>query len=272
VELRSISYTLLHNFACPYAVFLRYEGAIKEPTTKYLALGNAIHLGLELGYGDGGFDPHLAAKIFSAEFKRIVEDEEVFISYPELRKFEADGIKMIDKHTELIEKGILPPKPYKIEEAFELPFLDIAIKGKIDRIDMDTDGNITLDDYKSGQKEPDEWFLNHNLQFTTYAWAVLEKFGKLPKALYWHSLRKGKRLATTRTMEDIEALQQMIGDILSITKQGIRYRIYHEAVCGWCDYAGALCDDKELEQRIATEGRPRISPSSDTGGSDEVSL
>lgn len=261
MQLRSISYTLLHNFACPYAVFLKYEGGIKEPYTKHLALGEAVHSALELGYTDEGWNSEIAEQIFVSEWKRIIEEHEVFISYPELRKFEADGIKMISIHTKKIEKGLLPPRPTEIEHAFSLPFLDTNIKGKIDRVDDIEDGDYTIDDYKSGGKEPDAWFLKHNLQFTLYAWAMFEQRGRLPKKLYWHHLRNGKRLETTRTIEDIEELQRMIGNVLMLTKNDVRYRVYHEAICKWCNYQGEICDDRELESRIVNEGRLRERPS-----------
>jgi RecB family exonuclease len=245
--LRRISYSFIHLFACPYAAFLRYEAGLRGPTTKHLALGNAVHLALEEGHRAPEWNYDSVAKLFLKEFTRIVNDESVFITWPEVKKFEADGLGMLARYDSDLTDGKISV-PEEVEYEFELPFEDIAIVGRIDAMER---GAIT--DYKTGQKEPDPWFLRHNLQFTIYAWAYLEKYGSLPRDIYWHHLRNGKLLRTERTMEDIDSVKRMLLNAIEMQDKDIRYRVYHEQVCGWCDFRGEICDSKDIEQQTVAK-------------------
>ena len=255
-----ISYSWLHNFVCPFANFLRYEGKLRGPTTKYLALGSALHLALELCHTpEKDFNLTEAIQIFKTEFSRIIHDDEVFIKYPEMLKTQAEGAEMLGLYQHGIDTGKISVLVLDVEKEFSIPFNGIEIVGKIDKIEniVTTDGyGYTVVDYKSGSKKPDVWFLDHNLQFTTYAWAGLVAYGELPTKIIWHHLRTGELLETTRTLQDIEELKQMIRDTQYMRERGIRYRVYHEQVCGYCEFSngwgkvGGICDDRELEKRL----------------------
>lgn len=268
--LKHISYSYLHLLACPYAAFLRYDAAVKGPTTPWLALGNALHHALELAHYDnnvtdtgpnhiGKWDFDSAAHLFKREFQKIVDDEQVSIGWPQLKKLEAEGLEMLGVYNAQVLDGTIAPEPMALEEEFSLPFMGTEIVGRIDKVEVEDDEYI-ITDFKSGQKEPTPWFLRHNLQLTAYAWACLEKHGKLPKRVVWHHLRNGKLLPSVRTMDDIEDLKRLIGNAIKMNDQGMRQRIFHEQVCGQCDYQGDTCDDKELEaqtlEKIAAGVRP----------------
>jgi CRISPR/Cas system-associated exonuclease Cas4 (RecB family) len=254
--------------ACPYAAFLRYEAAIRAPINEYLALGNALHLALELSYESGQFNSSKATNIFVAEFKRLIDEEEIFIGYPKKKKMEADGLKMLGLYAEGVERGTIAPNPLAHEVEFKIPFESLAVVGRIDKVEFDPALGYDIIDYKSGSKEPDPWFLRHNLQLTAYAWACQEIYGELPRKLIWHQLRSGKLLETERTQQDIDELKRMISNVLYMDKKDIRYRIYHEQVCNWCDYAGAVCDDRDLEERIVNERKKRSGQHSKGADSD----
>jgi hypothetical protein len=256
--LRHISYSFLHLLACPYAAFLRYEGAIRAPANEYLALGNALHLALELSYKKTGqFDAQGAASIFTTEFHRQIDDEEIFIGYPKKKKMEAEGINMLALYAHDVESGKIPATPLDHEVEFKIPFKDIYIVGRIDKVEFDPAIGYDIIDYKSGSQEPDPWFLRHNIQLTVYAWACLELYGELPHRVKWHHLRNGKILETERTMEDIEDVKVMISNAILMDKKEIRHRIFHDQICKWCDYRGPICDDKGLEERILSERKAK---------------
>jgi hypothetical protein len=264
-----ISYSWLHSFACPYANFLRYDGKLRGPTTRFLALGSALHLALELSHTpERDFNLTEAIRIFNTEFSRIIHDEEVFIKYPELIKAKAEGAEMLSLYQFGLDRGNISVLVRDVEKEFQIPFNGIEIVGKMDKVEnvlkeIDTPGNngygYSIVDYKSGSKKPDPWFLDHNLQFTAYAWAGKTLYNELPTKLIWHHLRTGELLETTRTEQDIEEFKQMILDTQQMRKQGIRYRVYHEQVCGYCEFSGSgmnkstICDDRELEKRILNE-------------------
>jgi CRISPR/Cas system-associated exonuclease Cas4 (RecB family) len=258
---KHLSYSHLHLLACPYSAFLKYQAAVKGPTTKWIALGNAVHTGIEDGHVDGSFVLDAAVTAFKDEFVRIVEDEQVSIGWPELKKMEAEGLDMLGRYHAQIQDGTLSPTPLALEEPFEIPFLGTAIVGRIDKLEKDENGYIVTD-FKSGKSKPLQWDLKHNVQLSTYAWAVLEKYGEIPYKVVWHHLRTGELLEQTRTMQDINDVKNMVGNAIAINEAGIRTRIYHEKVCGQCDYQGPTCDDRELEKEAleALEIGERLDP------------
>lgn len=173
-----------------------------------------------------------------------------------MRKAEAEGAEMLGLYKHGLDMGTINPNVLAVEEEFTIPFAGIEIVGKIDKVEGLSNGEYSVVDYKSGGREPDKWFLDHNLQFTAYAWAGKVLYGELPNKLVWHHLRTGKQLETVRTEDDIEELKEMIRNTKFMHENGIRYRVYHEQVCGWCEYSGmgmnksTICDDRELEREL----------------------
>lgn len=256
--IKTISYSYLHLLTCPYAAFLRYDAKIKGPTTPWLALGNGVHKGLEDGFVDDDFSFSVATKSFLEEFARILEVDEVFITWPQTKKLEAEGVEMIGRFNEQVISGYIPKKPMALEQEFRIPFEGIEIIGRIDRFDDEPDEEYSISDYKTGKAKPDEWFLRHDVQLTSYAWAGLIIKGKLPKKLFYHQLRTGEKMETVRTMQDIADLEVMLHNAIVMNQNGIRHRVFHDKVCGQCEYSGfakmggirpqsPICDDHMLE-------------------------
>ena len=245
-----ISYSKLHLLACPYAAFLKYEASIMGPTTPWIARGNAIHTALETNHAPFNLDE--AIDSFKTEFARIIDEEQVSITWPNLKKMESEAIEMLVKYNDKITSGIIAPTALALEAEFELPFLGTRVVGKIDKVERDEHGYVVTD-YKTGKTKPDKWFLRHNLQLTAYAWACQELYGEMPYKLIWHHLATDDLFETERDPQDIGDLQTMIANALAIKEAGIHHRIFHEQVCGQCDYAGDdLCGNRELEHEITT--------------------
>ena len=233
---------------------MRYEAALKAKPTEYLVLGNALHYAIEHAYdGEREWKIQVASELFLKEFRRQVEADEVFVTWPRMKKHEAEGVEMLELFDYAIAQGKVPLISPTNEKEFRIPFEEeVVIVGKIDRIDEE-DGEYIVTDYKSGKKKPDAWFLRHDLQFTCYAWACQELYGKMPKKLVWHNLRTGDLLETERTQRDIDELKTMMHNALAMNRQGIRYRVYHTAVCNWCEFQGDVCDDRELEDDLVKQ-------------------
>ena len=251
MSLDHISYSFLHLLACPYASFLRYEAALRGPTTPSLALGSALHFALEEAHQEGAFSITNLLNTFKKEYNRIIIEEDVFVSYPQLKKLESEGMTMLEVYYAQVEAGKITKYPLAVEKEFRIPIAGTFLVGRIDKIEHDEySGEYSLLDYKSGKSKPEAWTLRHNVQLTAYYWACFEIYGKYPKKLIWHHLRTGELLETERTPEDVEQLKLMIHNAVKMKDMDIRHRIFHERVCDWCDFKGAVCDDLELEQRV----------------------
>lgn len=252
MALPHISYSRLHLLACPYASFLKYSGNVKGPTTKWIARGNAVHHALEHSFNEAGFSLEEAIRLYREEFARIVDEEYVSVDWPTTKKLEAEAIIMLEKVNDKIESGIISAFPLAMEKEFEIPFGGTKVVGKIDRLDYDPDTDeYSVTDYKTGKDKPEKWFLRHNPQLTAYAWAVLEMYGKLPSKVIWHHLATDELLETERTIQDIDDVKQTVTNAIAMDENGIRHRIFHEKVCGQCDFAGEdLCTNRELEAQI----------------------
>lgn len=222
---------------------------MQGPTTPPLALGNALHYALEKVYKHPVFTLETAVKLFLEEHRRIVKDDDVFISYPEIKRNESEGTEMLTRYWKGIAKGTIADAAHAVEKEFELEIAGTKIVGKIDKVEK-TDAGLIVYDYKTGRKEPDSWFLRHNLQFTAYWWACKEIYGEYPIKAVWHHLRNGKLIDTVRDEWDIAQLTRLVEASVKLQEQDIRPRIYHERVCDWCPFVGETCDNPTLEEEI----------------------
>jgi len=254
MELKQISYSYLNTLACSYQTFLKYEGHIKGPVTPPLALGNALHHSLEVGFKQPIFTEQKFIDLFVTEFYRIITEDDVFITYPQIKKNEAEGIEMISRYWNDMERGKLTKNPLEVELEFRLPIAGIDIVGKIDKVERDSNGRLVVIDYKSGSQKPDEWFLRRNLQFTAYYMAAYMIYGEYPR-LIWHHLRTGSLIETERDQWDIDNLTRNIEAAITFKKEDIRFRVYNDRVCGWCPFSGkdGACNDPDLEGRILSQ-------------------
>lgn len=260
-----ISYSHLHLLACPYAAFLRYEAKVRGESSPWLVLGNVLHDVLEMAHKEDLFSLPEWVKTFRTEYNSIINDQEIFVSYPLLKKLENEGIEMLELYHGQIENGTISKYPLAVEKDFSIPISGTKLVGRIDKTERTDSGTLRVIDYKSGKKKPDAWSLNNNLQLTAYYWAGFELYGEWPDELVWHHLRTGEQLVTYRTQKDVDNLKKMIDNAVKMRNQGIRHRIYNDAVCGdgsgrgiSCDYRGAVCDDTGLEEatveRLMSEG------------------
>ena len=78
-------------------------------------------------------------------------------------------------------------KPIAVEQEFTYNFKDICLfHGFIDRVDMNSKGELRVVDYKSSKKIYENKKLNHSMQMGVYKNACLDLFGKIPVEYVYH--------------------------------------------------------------------------------------
>src|SRR5579864_663371 len=108
-------------------------------------------------------------------------------------------------------RAISPDQVLHTEESFEIRIGDIAVVGRIDRIDARPDGTVAIVDYKTG-KPRDQENADGSLQLSVYAIAANEKWGYKVAALIFHNLEENIPVITLRSDPQLLDARQRVQD------------------------------------------------------------
>jgi RecB family exonuclease len=111
----------------------------------------------------------------------------------------------------------------------QVEFDDVLVKGYIDRVFINPNGELVVIDLKSGSRTPDS-----SLQLGVYANGMTRNFGVTPSIGAYYMTRKGD-LADTRSL--MHYTHEVLGDWFSAAKRGIEAEVFIPHVgpfCGTC--------------------------------------
>lgn len=134
------------------------------------------------------------------------------------------------------------PQVLQTEQSFEIRVGDIAVVGRIDRIDRRADGTVAIVDYKTG-KARDQEDADESLQLSLYAIAAREKWQYNVGSLVFYNLEENVPVITTRTEAQLVAARGRV----EAAARGIATGIFDAKPgmhCNFCAYR-SLCPEKE---------------------------
>ena len=214
---------------CPLHYKLNYLLNIPHPPSAAISFGISIHEALKDFYTQfvGGVKP-TEKMIFRCLTKHWVNAGYSSKSHEQ---------KMLERGqaylTGFLENGFNPQiKNVLVEHKFSLPLSKIykdqygreplKIGGKIDRVDVRSDGSLEITDYKTGAKVPTQKEVDNDLQLSFYALAATHvaelPLGVAPEkiklSLYY--LDTQEKITTTRSVKD---LAKVADDIFKIRSE-----------------------------------------------------
>jgi len=147
------------------------------------------------------------------------------------QKYFEDGKESLKQFFILLKTN--PPKPKSLEQGFTLKVGDVAIKGRIDRID-DTDGGIEIIDYKSG-KPKEKLAKDDKKQLLIYQLAAEEVLGLKPIKLTYHYLNDRSEQSFIGTPAELIELKENILAEYAKMKDS-NFKATPGFQCKFCDY------------------------------------
>lgn len=245
ITINYLSYSQIDCFKiCPLHYKLRYILGIPTAPSAPLSFGSTLH------YVMKEFNGLLMAKSLKNPEKTIIEllDKHWSSVGYEDRKHELEMKKRGQEYLKnYLKSDLFKPKnpPSMLEQKFLFPLNPgLRIGGVIDRVDKTKNG-IEIIDYKTtdfGHKEvPSEKELREDLQLSVYAMAA-NKVREVPLgrdldevtlSLYYFDL--GKKVSTTRTVEELEKAAAQIMEIKEAI--GISdFACSKGFFCNYCEY------------------------------------
>lgn len=237
-----LSYSQIETFRlCPLHYKLRYILNIPTPPSASLSFGTSIHAALRDFY-----TLHAAGETVTKEILTDLLGRHWLREGYESKRYEEEMKKRGDKFlSEYFDHEFhLDTKTVALEQSFNVPIVtkagSIKIGGKIDRVDVLSDGTIEIIDYKTGRM-PSKREVDTNLQLSMYAIAASHipgaPFGKKPEeiklSLYFFDTKT--KVTTTRTFDQLQAEKDMIIDIAHKIESS-DFQCSGNQLCAKCEY------------------------------------
>jgi hypothetical protein len=227
---------------CAYYLLGYKEEKVKNP---HLELGSLIHKFFEDFYKqpvltqqfkNGDLTLEDWKKDFSKTWNNVAE-EIIFKDNSEKNAYKEKGLLALNNFFEREKK-----RDFKIPIFLEEPFIvdlgQFKLNGKIDRVDREEDGSITILDYKTG-KVKSVFETNRDLQLTIYHLACEETILKeTPKKIGLYYPVQDEIIYTERENKYIELISSNILEIdLIIEQRGSNPKEYKTSPADWkCEY------------------------------------
>jgi len=242
-----LSYSQIETFRlCPLHYKLRYMLNIPTPTSASLSFGVSMHNAMRDFYDQHAHGDTVTQKVLLD----LLQKHWLTAGY-ESKRYEEEMKKRGEKYLTTYFDSQFNPKTkiVTLEQPFIVPLSregqSLKIGGKIDRIDMLSNGKIEIVDYKTGRM-PSKREVDTNLQLSMYALAASEipgaPFGIKPEdiILTLYFFDTNERISTQRTSDQL-LLEKT--EILNIAK-AIEASDFHcsaNMLCKTCEYH-LFCD------------------------------
>lgn len=236
-EMMSFSFSQIETYnTCPLRY--KYQYVLRIPTIKNAAasFGETIHKTLQKFYAlfKNG------APVSQAILQDIYTQSWIPIGYTHKAQE-----KQMKKNGETILKRFFADhhqndlKILDLEKWFKTKIdKELSIIGKMDRVDLKSDGNLEIIDYKTGKK-PDDKELKKSLQMGIYALAVSDNglYGKNIDqiVLTFYFLQDGSKFSLQKTASDVVELKKELYRISSEINQS-QFKPRVGIWCGYCPF------------------------------------
>jgi len=144
--------------------------------------------------------------------------------------------------------GVDPGRePVGVERTVATPTARLVLSGRVDRIDADDDGSLTVVDYKTGRRPPQEADARSSLALALYAVAAARTLRRPCARVELHHLPTGTVVAAEHAPQGLE---RKVAEAESIAVDAARAQAAHRdgragddtfpavpsRLCSWCDF------------------------------------
>ena len=151
-----------------------------------------------------------------------------------------DELQFLDRAREAMRaywrcESASPSEPAFLERQFEFRVGPHFLRGRVDRVDRNGDGEYEVIDYKTGQRI-DSGRHGGDIQLALYRLGAREAWGIEPEAGSYYYVLEGEKVEVESQPDDRERVERTVLEVgEGVLGQDFEPRPSPE-VCGWCDF------------------------------------
>jgi putative RecB family exonuclease len=248
---------------CPLAFKYSYLDRLPQPPSPAASKGTLVHRALELLMLKEAGARTLPAALADLDRARHELAEhpdfsELELNEAEWDEFHADAETLVRRYFELEDPSTVTP--IGLELRLEVQVGSVRLRGVIDRLELDADGELVITDYKTGAV-PNEYREQQRLAGVhMYAFMIDQTLGQRPARVQLLYLSKPEAIIAVPSEQSVNAVARKTGALWSAIATACTrddFRPHPGPLCNYCTfkpYCPAFGGDPELAAELRGPG------------------
>ena len=259
--------------SCPLAFRFSYVQRLPEPPSAPASKGTLVHRALELLLDRPATERTVAAALAdldraASELAAHPEFSGLDLTPEQVAQFRADAEALVRRYFELEDPSTV--RPIGLEIKLEADLGGVTLRGIIDRLELDRDGELVITDYKTGSSPRERWEEQSLAGVHLYALLCERNFGRLPATVQLLYLSKPEAIVARPSDGSIRSVVSKSRAVMQAVERACTrddFRPRPSVLCDFCSfrefcpaYGGdpASAEAVLLERAAASAGRPAL--------------
>jgi len=215
---------------------------LPEPPGVATTKGTIVHRALELLFVRPAVDRTTDA--LATDMATALDEYRTHPDYVGLR-LDGDAIETFDRDCHaLIDKYFAMEDPTTVREIglelwMEAPVGDLTLRGIIDRLELDPDGELVVTDYKTGRAPSGNYEQKSLAGVHFYSFLCEAVFGKRPAKIRLMYLASGETIETVPSAQSVKFITTRTTAVWAAVERACTtgdFRPRQSKLCDWCSF------------------------------------
>lgn len=239
----SLSPSRVESFlSCPLAFRFVSIEKLPDPPTTATTRGSLVHRALELLFVRAAPERTAAAldqcvEAALAEYRTHPDFTQLGLDADQTAQFDRECRELCANYLRLEDPRTI--REIGLELRLEAPVGDLTLRGIIDRLELDADGELVVTDYKTG-RAPSPNFERKSLSGVHfYSFLCESVFGRRPAAIRLMYLKSGEIITARPTEQSTKFMTTRTNAVWKAVATACErddFRPRQTALCTWCSY------------------------------------